>query len=206
MLSTTDLIISVHVGGPTATVFHLHSERLSKSSEFFQAKLKSEWLRGERRVLLAQESPVVFGVYSSWMYSGALYTLPSNDEDATDGFHQNEFRQLAQCYVLGESLLDTKFQNAVIDAIYSKLRDGSGTTFHEIGAEVVTIIYKGTVAESPARLLMVDIFTSHANKDQMREVVEDVPAEFLQDLAIAFARQKTRSVSKIEYKPSSYHR
>lgn len=120
--------------------------------------------------------------------------------------HQDDFRQLVQAYTLGETLLDTKFQDAAMDAIICKLRGRSGYTFYGIGAEIINMIYEGTTAESPARLLLMDIYTIHANEAQIRRLKNEVPADFVHDIAIGFASRKSaQPLNLMQHSAAKYH-
>jgi hypothetical protein len=55
-------------------------------------------------------------------------------------------------YVLGEKIIDLEFQNAVIGAMISRMRQSNTLP----SLDVVMIIYDGTAEKSPARRLLVD--------------------------------------------------
>lgn len=151
--------------------------------------------------------PDAFLIYSSWLYTGAIHTTTNIDDNTDDQTHIEEFRRLAIAYVLGEYLQDPKFKDSVMDSLLSKLRGDTESIFFQVGAEMVRTVYQGTPATSPARLLMADLFTNHAGERYMRNLVGEVPADFLQDLAIAFAAKKfPQALTLVRYDASKYHR
>lgn len=82
-----------------------------------------------------------------------------------DNCVKTSWHTLSKLYVLGERVLDTELQHAVIREIVrlSSLKDKTGTRWFPIGP-TVTRIYDGTPAGSPARRLMVDTHTSQGNQ------------------------------------------
>lgn len=153
---------------------------------------------------MTQESPTAFGLYASWLYTGSIDATTTNANERSDKLaHHAEFRLLADAYILGGSLLDNAFMDTIADALLSKVCSPAGVEIYAVGSEMVTSIYEGTTAGSPARLLMVDVFTVCAGQKHMRELVKDVSVEFLQDIAIAFASKK-RSQQLVSLRDNSF--
>lgn len=93
-----------------------------------------------------------------------------------------------------------------MDALLCKLRSGSGYTFFEIGADLVNTIYEGMTAESPARVFLMEVFTIHANREQIKHLKSKVPTDFVHDIAIAFASRKSaQPLNVMQRSAAKYH-
>jgi hypothetical protein len=107
-------------------------------------------------------------------------------------------------YVLGEEMLDTYFQEAVISAIISNC---STHSIYPIGLQI-DIIYRGTTATSPARKLLVDFFLHAGGKKWVfdKDHASKRPADFVNDLLTALM-DKSRMSSEAKpwvTKPAAY--
>lgn len=79
--------------------------------------MSGAWLESTQRTIqLPEDEAEIFGIYVHWLYYG---TLPVCCNDS--GLPENqEYLKLVKAYTLGDKLMDTKFQNAAIDAIIEK--------------------------------------------------------------------------------------
>lgn len=173
-------VVPVSVG-PEPKTFYIH-ESLLAQAPFFQAALDKEWREGQQRfVSLPDDDPDVFYRYTQWLYRGKIASRTRDN--------QTNHSLLASLYVLAEKLLHREFQNRAIDAIVEATRafkkeDGSvGRVFP--GAKSIDIIYRGTLAGSAARRLMVDMYVGHAPKEFFD--ASDFNHDFLMDFAKAMA-------------------
>jgi hypothetical protein len=90
-----------------------------------------------------------------------------------------------------------------MDAMATNVRGDAGHSSSEAGSGVVTTLYEGTASPSPAREFMADVFGGYANKEQILDVVNTAPSEFLQDFSIAIAGNKTTcALSRVQNKAS----
>ena len=148
--------IKVSIGEEEESVF-VQSSILTKSSDFFRAALKGEWLEGQERVvkLPEQEFDVVASCFH-WLYTGSIFSkAPVSDNDP---MRQLEYAYLAKQYVLGERPIDRDFQNAVIDRIMEIPTETSADDVHFYPVDAsVKIIYDNTPASSLSRKLLVDL-------------------------------------------------
>jgi hypothetical protein len=152
-------------------------------SEFFKAALKKEWIEGQTRTItLLEKCPEVLAHYMSFTYSKDLSTksIPYNEQSDFD----HSYQLLATLYVYGERFINPTIQKAVIKEIFRLIdvEDISGSSWAP-SADEVNIIYRGTLENSPARRLMIDLHLSRGHKGWICEKLE--PA-FLVDLAKAF--------------------
>lgn len=157
-------------------------------------------------VTLAEEDPEAFEVYVHWLY---FKTLPvRNDNPGLEG--NIEYVQLAKSYALGEMLQDVNFKDAILDAILIKARSktSDGRSWSPIGP-AIRYIYEGTPESSAARRLMVDLYTYHGQGDWLTKWAskDDLPKQFLLDLAIAVLAKRPQPLSSLAPKVGTceYH-
>lgn len=77
------------------------------------------------------------------------------------------YSPLSRLHVLEEKLLDVVFQDGVLDAIICLTRQRIEGINYFPGNNDINIIDRGTSRWSPARRLLVDIFTLEADKRWM---------------------------------------
>lgn len=115
----------------------------------------------------------------NWLYTGQL----SSKSNAA----KPDEPHLVHLYVLGEKLLDTNFQDRVIDAIVAAARQPDESGHRQIPDEVsVNYIYQNSPKGSPARKLMVDIWLTDSGDDWLEDVHPDkMDHDFMFDIAAA---------------------
>ncbi|KAK1074594.1 hypothetical protein LTR12_005786 [Friedmanniomyces endolithicus] len=198
------------VVGADEDVFYIHERLLRSRSTFFEAALYDAWERSQRIELL-DDHPDVFNEYALWLYTGKLAVIMSNGS--------TDFDFLAGLFGFGEKIVDDTFQDCVIDAFVAGTRtpspNGAGVPTRCCPPyTTVDIVYKATPKGSPARRLMVELYTLKAGDDSINiEHPEKNNHEFLVDLASSLL--KNRSVCQdFEDKhkelnngtPCSYHK
>jgi hypothetical protein len=164
-----------------------------------------DWRESKSRsVRLENEEPEVFQIYLHWLY---LNTLPVRIDSA--GVAGNaEYLQLAKAYVLGDLLQDGNFKDVVLDAIIEKTKStaSDGLCWFPVGP-VIRHIYDNTLESSVARGLLVDLYTNHGHGNWLYELAspEDLPKEFLYDLAIAVLDKRTPKGTLHQPDSCKYH-
>ena len=105
---------------------------------------------------------------------------------------ETEYILLAKLYCFGERMQDPHFRDAVIDAIVARVNDlhkyvnndGTISDFQYYPTTpAINIIYEGTPPSSPARRLMVNIYSSRGMSEWM---TDEVHVDFTLDLARKF--------------------
>lgn len=173
-------MITVAVG-TNGNTYPVHESLICESSDLFQTARKPEWSEANSGVVdLSDEIPDIFEVYLHWLYFKTLSTVQNQRPSSN-----TEYMELAQCYILGEKLLDVKFKNAVIDAMIDVLRNQPEDDLFIPGPLTVEIIYKGTTEDSLARTLLVDMWAAKAGKSGKADL-DECPPGFAIDLAKAF--------------------
>ena len=190
----------------------VHQSVLCSSSEFFRAKAKPEWSNGQATVDLRHISEEAFTIYATWAYGGDIVrngrdldeeVIPDNK--ATQPVKE-DWQALAEAIALGEELMDKAFEHSVLDVmVYA-----AGTFSNkEVAREVmchalpVQVIYDGTPEGSGARNLILDIFKRH--KDFLEQCDDDLPPEFLKDLAMKLLKGEDKDKSGLAENPCWYH-
>jgi hypothetical protein len=141
---------------------------LSRDCAFFKAALKKQWSEGQSRVIKPPEdTPLHMEYYIEHMYGGKLPTHTLQSERKQTYSKPSHLELLASLYVLGERMLDPKYQNTIIHELLRLIHHHSGfggsyTSFP--GTKTMNIIYQRTTAGSPARRMMVDFVTNSRNE------------------------------------------
>jgi hypothetical protein len=193
--------------GKGERALYVHASVLYKSSQFFQAALKTDWAEGQQReVKLPEEEFEAFNTYVQWMYKRAIPTkFEKNSSEDKD--KQQSYIHLSKLYVLGERLMDCEFQNQVVDAIVATARDqtSEGTRYKPIG-EVVNIIYENTPKPSPGRKLMAQIWYEYGRADWFAESNVKLNYEFMEDVMSALLGKGKRGDSFSDGVPGAYYK
>jgi len=173
-------MITVKVGN-NGTTFPVHESVVCDSSAFFKFAMKPEWTSATSRIVdLTDEDPDVFEIYLHWLYFKTLSTIQGRPPSA-----DMEYIELAQCYVLGEKLLDVKFKNAIMDALVEVLENEQKGTCILPGSWAIETIYEGTTEGSPARILLVAMWIGRA-APSCKVTLNKCHPEFIIDLAKGF--------------------
>ncbi|KAF2641196.1 hypothetical protein P280DRAFT_398397, partial [Massarina eburnea CBS 473.64] len=175
--------VKVTVGSsPKQETFYIPKSVLQSSSAFLRAALKPEWAGDTCRPIdLTDENPTAFGIYAQWLYSGRFLFKLKGAADLSDNWIT-----LAQTYVLGEKLMDTTFQNEVIDAVFA-YRTQAGVCIPTY--RTIKIAYEGTCAGSPMRKYLVDTYVWSVHISwTFKNIVEDTSVEFLQEVLEALVK------------------
>lgn len=185
------------VGSTDPVTFSVHEHLICRTSDYFKTAMKAHWETSTSgSITLKEEDAEVFEVYLHWLY---FETLPvRNDSAELQG--NNEYAQLAKAYALGEFLQDVNFRDAVLDAMLIKSRSkvSDGRTWFP-GGPAIRYIYEGTPESSAARRLLVDLYTYHGHGDWLKGWADkdDLPKQFLLDLAIAALTERSRPSSSL---------
>ncbi|KAF2444398.1 hypothetical protein P171DRAFT_32017 [Karstenula rhodostoma CBS 690.94] len=168
--------------------FWVPRDLLRHSSKFFQAATKPEWdaLRDKSHtVTISFIEPELFQAYIHWLYLG---TIPCTGGDNLDD--ESDHILLANLYVVGERLMDSKLKNDLLDTIANMADD------YFPGAAAICTIYEGTPPESSARRLLTDlcVWGAHANDNSWPVEYDEYPREALLDILKAMTRLREISV------------
>ncbi|KAK5120538.1 hypothetical protein LTR85_006194 [Meristemomyces frigidus] len=195
------------VVGHSQHSFLVHEDVLTSTSEFFRSTLGKLWREGQQRKVVLPDDQ------SHWLYTKTIASISAEDS--------SQSALLAKLYVLGEELLDSNFQDCIIDAFICALREvrakpAKTSTFRYcLRKQTVNLIYDGTPQKSPARQLMVDVYTREATGEAMKDENNNVQVhpEFLLDLASALLDKLHSAGGDVadhtgldDGRPCSYHK
>jgi hypothetical protein len=199
--------IEVFVGLEPPTPFSVHEKLICASSDFFRNAMARDWKESKQRSIhLKDDDADTFELYLHWLYRG---TLPVRiNEPGLVG--NSEYLQMAKAYVLGDKLQDGDFKDVIIDAIIDKCKSiaSDGHKWSPVGP-VLRCIYDNTPTSSKARRLLVDIYVHNGSGDWLSDWVkqDDIPKDFLLDIAMAFLNKKEKNEESPTHKSSTcaYH-
>lgn len=173
--------MNIKVKGETLSA---HAPVLSSSSLFFEKALSGKWEESNIDTLkLPEVEPDIFAIYLHWLYFGTLPVLHNASGPGSDP--GNEDLELAKAYVLGDRLIDTKFQNAVVSAIVEK----NSANLLSINnwcpsGEVIEYVYNNTHESAKIRKLFVDLYVQRCQASWLQDSPhkEKLPQPFLLEL------------------------
>lgn len=98
----------------------------------------------------------------------------------------DEYISLAKFYVLAENLLDQTTKGIVLTAISARAEESCPDKSHDFPAiDSVQVIYEGTVEGSPARRLLVQLYTDFGDSTFLTAKAEVVPKDFIYELSLS---------------------
>lgn len=193
------------MGTEAPTTFYIHEHLVCTASEFVNRAVGKNWSGSQTRsVRLVDHDPEIFHVYVHWLYRKSLPVRLDSPGEAGN----EEYLQLAKSYVLGDMLVDADFKDAVLDAFIDKSRSKAtdGCNWYPAGSPV-RHIYDNTQDNSPARRLLVDMYTAYGHSGWLTRHAspEDLTSEFLLDLAVSLLDKRPRPGEVLEKDPCVYH-
>ena len=157
----------------------VHANQISKTSAFFKAALKKEWLE-TRTIHLPAETEQNITHYLRFAYSGICPDAGDAGTMSEEEHHDLEWTTLAQLYTLGKRLMDDVLQDQVIGRlIWLNITLDSDDV---PSRDPIDIIYTGTLTGDPARKLLVDLYLKSGKPQSLANGAD--PALLL-DLALA---------------------
>lgn len=170
-------VISFLVGKLSPEKFAIHESIIKPRSEFVRLALRGEWKEAnDRTIPLPDDEPQVFSLYQEWLYSGLIYTRPSQLLPKDD----DEFALLTQAFILGDKLMDLDFKDSIVDAITEKLRKEQ--TFD---TSLTNLVWENTPDGSPLRRLWMDVYFYFGSAEWLDSKLmgEPVSSEFMVDFS-----------------------
>ncbi|GAB0134623.1 hypothetical protein EsDP_00002988 [Epichloe bromicola] len=187
------------------TSFHVNEKLICAASPFFETAFSGEWDESKTRTIeLREHDAQIFRTYMHWLYLRKLAVR----NDAPGSVGNEEYIHLAKAYVLGDFLSDGHFKDAVLDAILEKSTTwaSDGQIWSPVGP-VIRHIYDNTLGCSKARQLLVDLYTLNGHGDWLQDWADpdDLPKDFLLDLAVALLDKRPMPEPDIPPDPCRYH-
>jgi hypothetical protein len=121
--------VKIIVGTNPSVTFSVEENLICAASDYFKRAMSKGWIEAQQRtVRLEEDSPNIFRIYLHWLYRG---TIPAESAAGIEHYSEfldhewSEWMQLAKAYVLGDTLQDGDFADAVIDAMIEKSGQGA---------------------------------------------------------------------------------
>lgn len=183
--------------GPERKPFTVHELIICASSPLFKSAMSGPWKESKEHVVnLPEDDPNIFALYSHWLYYAKIPVRIEGATEAKPGQRLNEeYRELIRAYILGDKLLDIKFQNSVIDAIVetsSTIHPQDGRAYYPNIPEI-NIAYENTTESSKIRSLLVDMWVSKAVVNWFES--PNLPKEFLISVIKGFIKNDPARMS-----------
>lgn len=137
-----------------------HRSILARSSQLLEDEFELAEQQQKRVVHLPNEDPVVMTTYLNFVYRGVL---PTHHIKALTNETRATIDRETFClglYLLGTRMLDKAIQNAVLaEVIRLACLEIRKKKVHIPDEDIINLIYARTDAASPARRLLVDIYS-----------------------------------------------
>lgn len=199
-----DDLVTLIVGPTKAKAkFIAHGHHLARSSDFFRTALKKEWKEGQTRIIHLQEDEVEdVANYLDYIYDGELPTRNIVLVDHMAAEHEDQYPLLARLYAFGERVLNTAIRNAVITEMVrlTSLTDDDGWGYFPYWS-TSTWLYRKTVATSPMRRFIVDMYVTYGLSTLEDEDDENLAgsSEILADIVKQFNKMAASGQSADEW-------
>ncbi|KAF2033227.1 hypothetical protein EK21DRAFT_86349 [Setomelanomma holmii] len=112
--------------------------------------------------------------------------LPLKDASSSNDSNiiADEYASLSKLFVLAEKLVDDESKKLILSAILARSKEPfSDEIVYYPALDSVQIIYEGTVEDSPARHLLVQLYANFGNAAFIETDVDGIPQEFLYHLS-----------------------
>jgi hypothetical protein len=197
--SDTIIKLKVKTQAGSTVILNTHRGVLCKSSCFFERAMKPEWteLREQPDVIdLPDDSVQTVSDYVKWLYSNNMPIRLYNGKDTREKAAEEAekvFVMLAEAYVFGEKIVDTKYKNVVVRTVLAAIQSSGWY----LGLTSIHIIYKGTPPTSPLRRLVADTVAFHSYDDSgeangWMDDFDGYPREALVDAMKATVKARSR--------------
>jgi hypothetical protein len=143
---------------------------------------------------LPADSATAFEDFHSFLYTGKVYTVIEDEENAAD--MDKEWPRLANAWILGEVLLSTSFKDAALDALVHKLASGN---VHS--TDTFFAAYRYGSESSAIRRLVLDIavyWWSESNQLLVDTCIfgdPEILAPFFRSLCMALLKERRQPAS-----------
>ncbi|KAJ4351248.1 uncharacterized protein N0V89_006587 [Didymosphaeria variabile] len=194
-------VVTIRVGHePQHKDFTVHENLLSRSPYLMDIRHKMSTY-----ISLPDAQPEAFSIYQQWLYTKGLHTKTTVKEVTFGPFdpsHRDEWTKLTDIYLLGHKLVDTDFQDRVMDGILEWL-DETTTSIYDLSVllENVVQIYialKDAREDNPLKRLISDTVSLKFTDAMIQKMVTDrkkeLPRSLLLDLVSKLSANSSGSL------------
>jgi hypothetical protein len=194
-------MLIVQVGNePGSEDFIVHESFLTSRSGFFRRALNGNWAESDTRIVkLPEDDPHIFALYLNYVFNGQLATMGKTPEEfATLGLLEfykhihHEYEEVSRLYILAEKLQDVATKNAELAATMDISQTESVGGLRALPSpRSIQIIYAATLAGSPARRLVADMWSTLSVYEILSELqTHQMHSDFVEDLAEAMEENR----------------
>lgn len=178
---------------------------LTKTSEFFQKCCNGEWKEAStHKVELPDAEPDAFSTYLLWLYTGELVVtederlkdLKKKDREARFEVARLVFRELAALGVFADMLMDSAFENAVVDEIIKTYV----ATRHSPAPMDCSTIYENISGSHNLKRLVVSFYTAAVSTDFLFENRDNLHGDLVFDIMARLHRAQQDLTGKDDIK------
>ena len=193
-----DRIVTLKLGTESIRHISAHEAVLTEQSLFFRTALSKKWREGgSREIELLHDDYEVVAAYVDWLYFGKIASKPISPPELP--IDDGEYEFLARLYAFGEKIQADLFCDTVIDAMTLKsdvlAMDGTRTF---PGHAAISVLYGGTLSESPARRFLVDMYVDFGTEKWIPKDADLNHVEFLTDLSRVLLAASKRTISQTQ--------
>ncbi|KAF2827444.1 hypothetical protein CC86DRAFT_439935 [Ophiobolus disseminans] len=191
-VNSSPILVKVGTGCESQN-FIVHKDLVLSRSVFFQNALNGSWIEADERLVpLPEDEPALFSLYLKLPYVSHSDQIECDtDKTSTDSsVVADKYAVLSKLYVLADKLMDDTAKETILAAILARSKEAFKGSLYYPAIDSIQIIYEGTREGSPARQLMVDLYTDFVTSSFVAEKAEAVPKEFLHDLFISLLTKR----------------
>jgi hypothetical protein len=171
---------------PGATTFNIHKDLLTYHCEYFRTALKECWKPGaDDTIHLPDEDAYIFSLFNYWMYTKRLYHKEHciDNKSAVIETIPLSFKHLFDTYVFADKRGIPELANDVIDTIFAQICQHRCIPDWEL-----EYIYVNTPQGSALRRYVVDFALATEKFDDIDEIADIYPKEFLVEVISAASK------------------
>ncbi|KAF1356981.1 hypothetical protein BDV97DRAFT_394848 [Delphinella strobiligena] len=189
-----DEVIAVDLGPQKQRIF-LSKKLACQESDFIKAATHARWnATGRVAVDLSDEDLAIFGLFARWIYNRSVWVgllrptdirylrIKAEDVNLLDQI-------LVSAYLLGQKILSSRFQDAVVSTIAKRFR----SNITNMSPENVSLAFDGTPQYSSLRRVIVAQFLWLDSQHRGAALDDSYPPELFLELGqTAFSGQHSR--------------
>lgn len=168
--------------------FTVHKDMIYTKSKFFRAACSELWASGRERIVRPPEGALEqYQIYVEWVYTSRI------NIDARGSEHKQEM--LVEMFILGDVIDDYQLRNTTMEALIASIQEPADDCIDDPLSSVTTTcyqlhrVYEATMAGSPLRQFFVNWIMKRSTRDSIKSLIAVMPAEFVQELAVAALEQ-----------------
>lgn len=173
-VSGTELSVVKLIVGPDREIFEVQEDLLCKRCPFFLNAFTGDFIESKTKTFTFPDDDASrFSDLCAWLKAGSLKEVQPDQS----------WIWLAKLWLFADKYYIDELQNEVIDVIHAKFaahRDGVN-----ISSETLEFVVENTFERSPLRRIFADMLTNGISLQQLPHRMENIPAEFLQDMCLA---------------------